>query len=66
MNTVFKFYLQVWTLLGLSASAVFGWTLKSITQWTPRWQFTWKATVIVLVAAADCTPYWEQQATRPG
>ncbi len=56
MNTVFKFYLQVWTLFGLSAAAVFGWTLGSISQWTPRWQFIWKASVIVLVAAAALYP----------
>ena len=56
MNTVFKFYLQVWTLLGLSTAAVLGWTLGSISQWTPRWQLAWKASVIVLVAAAALYP----------
>lgn len=56
MNTVFKFYLQVWTLMGLSAAALFGWTLQSLSRWTPRWQSTWKASVIVLVAAAALYP----------
>jgi YYY domain-containing protein len=56
MNTVFKFYLQVWTLFGLSAAVVFGWTLKSISQWTPRWQFAWKVSVVVLVASAALYP----------
>ena len=56
MNTVFKFYLQVWTLYGLSAAAGLGWLLGSITLWTPRWQFAWKTSVIVLVAAAALYP----------
>ena len=56
MNTVFKFYLQVWTLLGLSTAAIFGWTIRSLSRWTPRWQFAWKASVIILVAAAALYP----------
>ena len=56
MNTVFKFYLQVWTLFGLSAAAGLGWLLGSISLWTPRWQFAWKTSVIVLLAAAALYP----------
>jgi len=56
MNTVFKFYLQVWTLFGLSAAAGLGWLLGSISLWTPRWQFAWKTSVVVLVAAAALYP----------
>jgi YYY domain-containing protein len=56
MNTVFKFYLQVWTLLALSAAAGFGWILASISRWTPTWRTVWQAIVILLVAGAALYP----------
>lgn len=56
MNTVFKFYLQVWSLLGLSAAVIFGWTLSSLPRWSPGWRLTWKAAVILLSACAALYP----------
>jgi len=41
MNTVFKFYLQAWVLMGLSAAAAFGWLLTEIPKWRFNWQSTW-------------------------
>jgi uncharacterized membrane protein len=56
MNTVFKFYFQVWTLLALSAAAGFGWTLASISKWTPAWRSLWQIIVIFLIASAVLYP----------
>lgn len=36
MNTVFKFYLQVWVLFAISASAGLGWILSEFDQWGRR------------------------------
>jgi YYY domain-containing protein len=56
MNTVFKFYLQVWTLLALSAAAGFGWILASVSRWSPTWRSIWQAGVVLLVAGAALYP----------
>jgi YYY domain-containing protein len=56
MNTVFKFYLQVWTLLALSAAAGFGWTLTSIKRWSSSWRSLWQIIVILLVSSAALYP----------
>jgi YYY domain-containing protein len=56
MNTVFKFYLQVWTLLALSAAAGFGWILLSINEWQPGWRTAWQVVMVFLVASAALYP----------
>jgi YYY domain-containing protein len=50
MNTVFKFYLQVWVLLAISAAAGFGWLLPAMDEWTPGWRAAWETTGILIVA----------------
>jgi YYY domain-containing protein len=62
MNTVFKLYLQAWTLLALSAGASLGWLLNAIPAWTPSWRKVWQvaagalfvgAALFTLTATAD-------------
>ena len=52
MNTVFKLYLQAWTLLALSAAAAFGWILPELPKWSPRWRNLYQAGAAVLLAGA--------------
>jgi YYY domain-containing protein len=52
MNTIFKFYLQAWVLLSVSAGAAFAWVLSDLRAWLPRWRNLWQGGVIVLSACA--------------
>ncbi len=56
MNTVFKFYLQAWTLLAISAATALGWLAKVIDRWLLGWQRVWYSLFIVLVAGAALFP----------
>lgn len=52
MNTVFKFYLQAWVLLSVSAAAALGWLLTVLHQWRPRWRGVFQTGLYVLAGAA--------------
>jgi uncharacterized membrane protein len=56
MNTVFKFYLQTWTLFAVSAAAAFGWLIAAISAWLPGWRNVWQLATGVLVACAALYP----------
>jgi uncharacterized membrane protein len=56
MNTVFKFYLQVWTLFAISAAAGFGWLLETLPTWNVSLKTVWKFALGALVFCAALYP----------
>jgi YYY domain-containing protein len=52
MNTVFKFYLQGWALLSVSAAAAFVWLLPEMRSWLPGWRNFFQGGTVLLLAGA--------------
>jgi YYY domain-containing protein len=57
MNTVFKFYLQAWTLLSLSAAAAVVWLIPEVERiWRPGWRMGWQIALALMVFGAALFP----------
>ncbi|MBI3173348.1 MAG: glycosyltransferase family 39 protein [Chloroflexi bacterium] len=52
MNTVFKFYLQAWLMLAVSAAAALGWLLAEVGRWRPGWRGFFQGGLVALFAGA--------------
>jgi uncharacterized membrane protein len=56
MNTVFKFYLQVWELFSLAAAAAFAWSWLAAENWQPMWRRVWVVVSAVVLFSAALYP----------
>jgi YYY domain-containing protein len=57
MNTVFKFYLQVWLLFSISAGAAFAWLQPILqTHWQPTPRTVWQSFAVLLLSLALLYP----------
>jgi YYY domain-containing protein len=56
MNTVFKFYLQVWEMFSLAAAASLAWTLAALPQWRAGWRRGFLIALGFVVLAAALYP----------
>jgi len=56
MNMVFKFYYQIWTLLGIAGAVALAWLWARLLVEAPRWSGAWRTIVVVLVLAGLLYP----------
>ena len=52
MNTIFKFYIQVWVLFSVAAGAALAWLWADLPRWSLGWRSGWTGALTLLVAAA--------------
>jgi uncharacterized membrane protein len=56
MNTVFKFYLQVWTIFAVSGAAALGWVLTALPRWSGSWRSVWQVVFVMLITGTALYP----------
>jgi YYY domain-containing protein len=56
MNTVFKFYYQVWTFLAIGAAVALVWLVPHTDRWPIEWHQLWWAMIGILVLATALFP----------
>ena len=55
-NTVFKLYLQVWTMYAVCAGACLAWLYADFRKWTNGWYYSWQAAFAFLAFSAALFP----------
>jgi YYY domain-containing protein len=56
MNTVFKFYLQAWTIFAITGAVSFFWLVNSFNRWNPAVRIIWQILLYFLVINAALYP----------
>ncbi|RME43090.1 MAG: hypothetical protein D6791_16305 [Chloroflexi bacterium] len=56
MNTLFKFYIQVWVMLGIASAASLPYLFEAVLRWQQGWRQSWMAALAVLVTLGMVFP----------